>query len=312
MSLARRWCLKVDVDTHDGMRLGVPRLLEAFRDAGIRATFFLSFGPDNAGKAIWNLVRRPGFLSKMVRTNAPALYGWRTALSGTLLSPRPTAAAMPELVRRIADEGHEVGVHAWDHRLWQDHLQDLPRTRVQEQVDLACAAYEQILGHPPRAMAAPAWLVSEESLRLQDARGLLYASDMRGGEPGYPVLQGYRSSTLQVPTTQPCLEEVLALGHRDRRGWARRILAAPGHGAAVVPLHAEVEGGAHAWFLGDILRALRDDGGQVSTLEEYARDLLGRPQPPSARPACLRALPGRSGVVFTWSGEDAPRARGGA
>ena len=39
-------CLKVDVDTHDGMRDGVPRLLDAFAAADVAATFFLSFGPD--------------------------------------------------------------------------------------------------------------------------------------------------------------------------------------------------------------------------------------------------------------------------
>jgi hypothetical protein len=50
--------LKVDVDTHDGMRDGVPRLLEIFRKENVKATFFLSFGPDNAGKAIFNIFKQ--------------------------------------------------------------------------------------------------------------------------------------------------------------------------------------------------------------------------------------------------------------
>jgi len=66
------YSLKVDVDTHDGMRDGVPRLLDAFGRFGVKATFFLAFGPDNSGKAIWNLFRRKGFLKKMLRTGAPS------------------------------------------------------------------------------------------------------------------------------------------------------------------------------------------------------------------------------------------------
>ena len=63
------YSLKVDVDTHDGMRHGVPRLLDAFRRFGVKATFFLAFGPDNAGKAVWNLFRSKGFFKKMLRTD---------------------------------------------------------------------------------------------------------------------------------------------------------------------------------------------------------------------------------------------------
>ncbi|MDD5564290.1 MAG: hypothetical protein PHQ91_11300, partial [Thermoanaerobaculaceae bacterium] len=56
--------LRVDVDTHDGMKAGVPALLDLFREAGVTGTFYLSMGPDNAGKAIVNVLRRPGFLGK--------------------------------------------------------------------------------------------------------------------------------------------------------------------------------------------------------------------------------------------------------
>ena len=130
------------MDTHDGMRDGVPRLLDAFGRFGVKATFFLAFGPDNSGKAIWNLFRSKGFLKKMLRTGAPKLYGWRTALSGTLLPARLIAAKFPDLVKRISDEGHEVGVHAWDHRLWQDHLDRLTRAQIEEQFARAFECFE--------------------------------------------------------------------------------------------------------------------------------------------------------------------------
>src|SRR5260221_13786194 len=103
MSLPSTVALKVDVCTHDGMRDGVPRLLALLAEHRVKASFFLSFGPDNAGKAVKHLFR-PGFLKKMVRSSAPSMYGLRPMLSGTLLPARPIAAGHPDFVRDASDE----------------------------------------------------------------------------------------------------------------------------------------------------------------------------------------------------------------
>lgn len=294
-----RCCLKVDVDTHDGMRDGVPRLLDAFKAAGVRATFFLSFGPDNAGKAIWNVFRTKGFLRKMMKTGAPKLYGWRTVLSGTLLPARPIATAFPDLARRIEAEGHEAGVHAWDHRLWQDHLAGLTPERIAGQYALSFEAFERVLGRRADSAAAPAWCATAASWRAQDTLKLRYASDCRGGEPCFPVLDGYRSATLQIPTTQPCLEELLTLGERDLDLCADKVLAiAPGTRMPVLPLHAEVEGGVYRPFLEILLRKMRERGMTTLTLREAADELLTAPTPPPVRNMRAATLPGRAGFVI--------------
>lgn len=304
MSAPRVACLKIDVDTHDGMRDGVPRLLDALRDAGLRATFFLSFGPDNSGKAILNVVRQRGFLKKMLATGAPKLYGWRTIVSGTLLPSRPVATAFPDIVKRIEAEGHEAGVHAWDHRLWQDHLERLSEARVRGELSRASEAFERLVGRRPTSCAAPAWFATPTSLRVQDGLSLLYASDMRGGPPGFPELDGYRSTTLQIPTTQPCLEELLARGEHDLPACARAVAARPAEAlpARVFPLHAEVEGGAFRGFLDLLLAELAAQGDEVVTLAELARRLLLRPAEIPVLPARLAPLAGRGGRVLQPAG----------
>src|SRR4029078_9630233 len=126
--------LRVDVDTHDGMRLGVPRLLDVMKEEGVKATFYLSMGPDRSGLAVLNALR-PGFLRKMRRTGAARVYGLRTILSGTLLPARPIAIAFPELCRLVREADQEVGVHAWDHRSWQDRLPRWPPAKVARELD---------------------------------------------------------------------------------------------------------------------------------------------------------------------------------
>jgi len=47
--------IKIDVDTHDGMRDGVPRLLDCLARHQVPATFFLVMGPDRMGRALLQL-----------------------------------------------------------------------------------------------------------------------------------------------------------------------------------------------------------------------------------------------------------------
>ncbi|MDR4496943.1 MAG: polysaccharide deacetylase family protein [Candidatus Scalindua sp.] len=144
------------------MKKGVPVLLAILRRHDIQASFFLSFGPDNSGKAIWNVFRTKGFLSKMVRTGAPRLYGLKTMLYGTLLPAPLIASTLPNLTKQIAVEGHEIGIHAWDHRLWQDNLDKLSGARISEEFEKSFRSFKSILGTTPKATAAPAWFCSFE------------------------------------------------------------------------------------------------------------------------------------------------------
>jgi len=304
MSSKKFLSLKVDVDTHDGMRDGVPRLLEIFREETVKATFFLSFGPDNAGKAVLNIFRQKGFLKKMVRTGAPSLYGLRTVLSGTLLPARPIATKFPEIVRQIEAEGHECEIHAWDHRAWQDHIETLKPEEIEAQFRRAGQAYETILGHPARAVAAPSWKITPPVLALESKMNLSYASDLRGGDPCYLKYGDNALSPLQIPTTGPCLEELLTMGEKNPKAWCDTILAvADGAVCPVLALHAEVEGGPYAAFLKLLLDGIKHRRYETVPLKTAADFLLeasrssGEPIPVGS--LGKTSLAGRAGWVST-------------
>ncbi len=292
-----RLALKVDVDTRRGMDEGVPRLLDAFAAAGVRATFFTTMGPDNSGRAVMRVFRRRGFAGKMVRTSALRMYGLRTVLSGTLLPARPVGSGRPDLLRAIAAAGHESGVHGWDHVLWHDHLPRMDRAAAARQLRLAADAFAEATGAPPRCASAPAWVLAPGVLDEEERLGLRYAADTRGTHPFRPRMEGRVRSVPQVPTTLPTLDEMLGLDGVTEGNFAARLLdlATTGGGDAVFTLHAEAEGMSFHRCLLDLLAMARDRG--------VATAACGDLVPPSAAGGLPvhdivdREVPGRAGLL---------------
>jgi len=284
--------LKIDVDTHEGMARGVPPLLAALAAAKLKATFFLALGPDRSGLAMVQMARSPRFALKMVTTSAASLYGWRTALSGTLLPSRRVATAFPDLVKRIEAEGHETAVHAWDHRNWQDNLLGFKRDRIQAHLRRAVAAYHDLTGRMPLGIGAPSWTTTPESLALQEQYPFTYASDLRGGPPCRLRTALGLLRLPQLPASGPCLEELLAQGVSGDAALADALVAdVAGQRTAlrVFTLHAEVEGGPYLPILTRILPRLAELG-PILTMATAAAGLGALPE----RWWCRRRLPGRA------------------
>jgi peptidoglycan/xylan/chitin deacetylase (PgdA/CDA1 family) len=289
--------LKIDIDTHDGMKTGVPRLLACLARHRARATFFLTLGPDRMGRALLQL-RHPRFARKMLTTNAPSLYGWRTILSGTLLPARPVATAFPGLVTQMESEGHEAAIHAWDHRAWQDDLPRFKHARIKAHFDRSLAAYRALTGHDPAGIGAPAWTTTPDSLALQDRYPFTYASDLRGGPPCRLLTPHGVRRIPQLPGTGPCLEELLGQGPRSEEALVEALLAGLRRERTtltVLTLHAEVEGGAYLPVLERLLPRLAEFGELVTMVEAARR--LGPMLP--VRRWLLRPLPGRAFPVST-------------
>ncbi len=256
--------LKVDVDTRRGMEEGVPSLLSQFAGFGLHATFFLSFGPDNSGKAVYRMIRNPRFLFKMIRTNAPGLYGLRTALYGTVLKAPMIASAFPALCREIRERGHEVELHAWDHRAWQDLLPGKRGEWIGEWLDRGLSAYESCLGCFPRAFGAPGWMLTGTAVEAIGQRRWEYLSCTRAPAPF--LLEG--TGLPEIPSDLPCLEEV-----GGRKGVTDILDMLSGGGTHVYPVHAEVEGGILRDSFASILRGALDRGYRIVPLSEIVRGL---------------------------------------
>jgi len=270
---------------------------------GVVASFYVSMGPDNSGRAILRAFRNRGFIGKMFRTRAVGMYGLRTVLSGTILPARPIALSFPGLMLELRARGFEVGVHGFDHVRWQDSLDKLGEDGVRAELGDAFEAYRAIFGQPARSFAAPGWRTNVVALIALDAMNLDYRSDTRGTAPYRCVVEGRTIATPEIPTTLPTLDEVM--GRRDLRDAAAvlkfYLQQFKSDALNVHTIHAETEGMAHLESFTTLVRSLKERGAEFVQLGMVAARLKN-----AELPACgviRTTLPGRSGWISAQGAE---------
>ncbi|MDA8402963.1 MAG: 4-deoxy-4-formamido-L-arabinose-phosphoundecaprenol deformylase [Desulfobacteraceae bacterium] len=264
--------LRIDVDTLTGARRGVPRLLAVLKNYGIRASIFFSVGPDNMGRHLWRLMR-PGFLKKMLRTNAASLYGWDILLRGTAWPGPNIGERTSSIIQAAAEDGHEIGLHAWDHHGWQARLDRMDAKTIDSHIRRGFDFLTRILGTPPVCSAAPAWKINDAALLCKTAFPFQYNSDCRGTRVFYPVVAGNPLSQPQIPATLPTYDEVIGKPGVNHGNYNAFILSrlVPGK-LNVLTIHAEAEGMSLRPLFEDFIRMARSRGVVLGPLGQILKD----------------------------------------
>jgi len=233
--------LRVDVDTLRGTCIGVPNLIDLLARHHIRTSFFFSMGPDNMGRHLWRLMR-PGFLIKMLRTRAASLYGWDILLRGTLWPGPVIGRRCADPIRKAAEAGHEVGLHAWDHHRWQMKLEKMDPPAIAAEIRKGYELLTDILGKAPECFAAPAWKVTPEALFVLEQFPFRFESDCRGRSIFRPLVDNRRCRHVQVPTTLPTYDELVGRQCTPETYNDHLLDMIRPDQLNVLTIHAEVEG----------------------------------------------------------------------
>ncbi|CAL7963773.1 undecaprenyl phosphate-alpha-L-ara4FN deformylase [Gammaproteobacteria bacterium] len=289
--------IKIDVDTEIGTRIGIPNLLVLLKGLQIPATFYLSLGSDNTGRAIKRIFRK-GFFKKCARTSVISTHGLRTLLNGVLLPGPHIGKKHEQLLRTIKGQGFDVGVHAYDHQKWQDGVTQMSQERITEEFKKALNEFQRIFGTSATTAAAPGWQANEKTLAVYDQASFIYASDCRGASPFFPKISDKTYKTLQIPTTLPTLDELLGRSEFPLEKLTAHYLSLLKPDALnVLTIHTELEGMKYlAWFR-SFLVELKKQNIQFTNLSDIAK---------SAKfPVCelvQAGVEGRSGKL-AWQGK---------
>lgn len=291
-----RLALKIDVDTLVGTQLGVPPLMEICQRFAASASFLFTLGPDHTGRAL-RRVFRPGFLAKVQRTSVLEHYGLRTLLYGVLLPGPDIGRRCAPLMRSVRDAGFEVGVHTWDHILWQDFVMNRDAAWTERLMRLAADRFAEIFGTPPVVHCAAGWQMNAHAFALLETLGFHYASDTRGTAPFLPRVGGRASGCVQMPTTLPTLDELIGRTDLLAATPVEHLLALTERlrHDHVFTLHAELEGRRLAPWFEQLLRGWRAQGYQLTSLGEYHASLDRTSM--AVRNVVYGPVDGRSGVL---------------
>jgi peptidoglycan/xylan/chitin deacetylase (PgdA/CDA1 family) len=190
----------------------------------------------------------------------------------------------PDLVRRIAASGHDVGNHtrthphltSWDSTRRHDTLPGVDRTFVVDQLDKTAQAFEAVTGQPMTPLwRAPYGEVNDELLGWAAAAGWHHVGWTRDDVGGRHTLDSLdwvaeRSSRNYLSSEQICAR-ILSFG-----------AGGAGLNGGIVLMHLSTRrDDPQAARLGALVDALRGDGYRLVTVSDLQRDTApSQPFPP--------------------------------
>jgi undecaprenyl phosphate-alpha-L-ara4FN deformylase len=288
--------IKVDVDTYVGMRKGVPTLLALFKKYSIHASFFVPMGKDDTGWTVKRVFTRKGFLKKAGRVGVLSTYGIKTLLYGLLLPGPEIARKNVNLLHKIIDEGHELGIHGHEHVYWHDHIKYLNKEKTEEVLKKAFNTYQDIVKSDPKSFAAPGWMINSHALRFFEENNFIYTSNVRGITPFFPKMGKESFNILEIPTTLPTLDEVIGTAGTDTMSLSKFYLNTLSEDTNILTVHTELEGKRWSHLLEMFIKKTLDLGFTYKRIIDIADVLKNNKNIPVCK-TVYGHIEGRAGEV---------------
>lgn len=120
----------------------------------------------------------------------------RHDVRATFFVPGVTASLYPDEQRRIAADGHEIGMHGWIHEI----ASTLPAETERDLMLRAADVIEAATGVRPVGLRAPSFDVSFNTLHIAREMGIRHDSSLMAHEDCYEVLlDGQPSGIVELP-----------------------------------------------------------------------------------------------------------------
>src|SRR3982751_858361 len=172
----------------DRVRAGRPLRPKTW-PGGARCAVALSFDSDHETNELREAGESIGRLSQGQygsRHGVPRILDAlkKSAVKASFFVPAVTALLYPDEQRRVAAEGHEVGIHGWIH----ERNSVLPLEAERDLQFRAADTLEKITGRRPVGIRTPSWDFSPNTLAITREMGLEYDSSMMADDDCYELL----------------------------------------------------------------------------------------------------------------------------
>ncbi|MDN2565754.1 polysaccharide deacetylase [Aquibium sp. A9E412] len=116
-------------------------------------------------------------------------------ITSSFYVPGYVAQRYPDQIRRIVDEGHEVGHHGYLH----EPLAGLSEAEERGHMERGLDALNTVLGVAPKGYRAPIWEMNWHTPRLIEEYGFLYDSSLMDSDHPYELDCGGGKSVVELP-----------------------------------------------------------------------------------------------------------------
>ncbi|MBM3569089.1 MAG: polysaccharide deacetylase [Alphaproteobacteria bacterium] len=168
---------------------------------GARCAVALSFDSDHDTIPLRDGDTSPGRLSQGeygARAGVPRILRFlaKHGVKASFFVPAVTALLYPEEQRRVAAEGHEIGIHGWIH----ERNSTLARRDERDLMYRAAEVLEKVSGQRPVGMRTPSWDFSPDTLSIVREMGLLYDSSLMADDEPYELVEnGQPTGVVELP-----------------------------------------------------------------------------------------------------------------
>jgi peptidoglycan/xylan/chitin deacetylase (PgdA/CDA1 family) len=172
-----------------------PRLLPQSWPEGARVAVALSFDFDTETLLLRSGNTSPSGLSAGqygARAGLPRVLALleRYGIAATFFVPAVSAKLYPQDVKRIAEAGHELGIHGWIHEFTATLEPADERMLMERSLD----TLEEISGRRPVGVRTGSWEFSHDTLDIIAELGLLYDSSLMADDVPYELLSSGKST----------------------------------------------------------------------------------------------------------------------
>ena len=173
--------------------------------AGVRAAACLTFDMDAEAAVLTADISSIGRMTPMSHQSYGPLVGMprilallkRHDLRATFFIPGYSAHRYPDVVRAVAEAGHEIAHHSYFH----ENTIGMDAKTEADMLDLGLRALRDVAGVRPEGYRAPMWEMNFHTPALLAERGFRYDSSLMDSDHPYVLAVDGSASLVEVPVS---------------------------------------------------------------------------------------------------------------
>jgi len=197
--------LRIDIESKNGIKNGIPALLKLLRKHNLKASFYLTMGGESN---LFELLRyRKGLNCERKLKIFSLAEKIRMAIF-----PNDFVKLNKNLLKKVIEEGHELGIHGWKHRAWS---RGLNKINIRKHLKKSIKRYLNYFNKRPDSFCSPAFQTNTKVLEELERNKFKVISDFEG------VYPSKKNNLINVPITikgeynTPIIEYLVTKGFSD-------------------------------------------------------------------------------------------------